>query len=1032
MKQTKTRGDLDGFQRITWEQALKEIATKHNAVFKKYGTDGIYSIYACGSYDSRFQAAQNGPMGKGTRNALRYLGVPAVFFASYSTHQNTWVGTGFTGMSGGCNANTVAKYTDQLVLFGSNDLTTRNPNSYSIIRAVEDMKKRNPNAKVTFIGPEFVDTGVTVADKWVVTKPYTDAALIASILYVLIDKTIDSDGNITNDPWLDLDWIDTMVYGFFDSPGYWLNESTGEFDFDTPAPLDGEEREKDVNGVHYRWINPVEPGKSYSAYIMGDDDRLTKIRYDKSSSYTAVQFGARQATRNMDVCSYKSANAGTSYKTKQWYGVKKDPQWASEITGIPVATIEELAALWAKGGKVFATWSGGQQKQADGIPSLLAMQALQIITKNTDVIGTGYANNFDGNVTADPDSSFLNNVGADKDRDVKGYTLYQKPIASCTAWHTAIKMAFGDELKANGYNAQYIPDWGGSNVSKGSVYHDDGGTKAFIVWKRYTKEEAEAAGDPNLEGQVKTYTGSDGKKYKDWEGRIDDAGNGTPVYSGIRLLYNMGGNIIVNQHENSNDSSEMLMKLPKCDYTDADSFCLVSFDNFLSPTPRYSDYVLPGATRWEQQDVIKPAKGGYFYLPQVITPPGESKPNWDLAIEYLKTHEELDSNKKGIADKFAFGDSKTTVESMFKKALKEKFRDTSHPFYGMTWEEYLKNPLLPSKPDDYTISTPSNKAVVDNYIQHMSQNPDRPFVKNQAGYFIKTNDADTGGYNNVTFRTGDDEPYTMTNKGHLFSETVSAPRTPLRYQVYSDMLVWHYENCFNTWHGYLPEAERGQKHRDLDGDAIVYPIPLYYAYEDYFMEAYAGELPPENNRFLLTTTHDRYRSHSSMAENPMLRELSHRVPGKDDKGNFKPANDFNYYATGPDTDFDFGETGVISPLSKTINNDGTVDAQFRDIASYSEIWMNASDGAEKGIADGDLVQVENRIGAVRCVARLSKRCARGFLGLHQGCWYDPRTIDGKTVDVGGNCNTLMASKPSRFDHGNGQQTAMVSIRKINI
>jgi anaerobic dimethyl sulfoxide reductase subunit A len=96
--------------------------------------------------------------------------------------------------------------------------------------------------------------------------------------------------------------------------------------------------------------------------------------------------------------------------------------------------------------------------------------------------------------------------------------------------------------------------------------------------------------------------------------------------------------------------------------------------------------------------------------------------------------------------------------------------------------------------------------------------------------------------------------------------------------------------------------------------------------------------------------------------------------------------------------------------------------------------MNPTDATEKGIEDGNLVQVENPIGAVRCVAHLSKRCARGYVDLHQGCWYDPRPLPNSyghdSVDVGGNCNTLMASQPSRVDHGNGQQSAMVKIFKV--
>ena len=152
------------------------------------------------------------------------------------------------------------------------------------------------------------------------------------------------------------------------------------------------------------------------------------------------------------------------------------------------------------------------------------------------------------------------------------------------------------------------------------------------------------------------------------------------------------------------------------------------------------------------------------------------------------------------------------------------------------------------------------------------------------------------------------------------------------------------------WHGYRPAEQRSQQHKDHEGDDIVLPLPVYYAYEDYFMEAYGcydsiNSADEMNSKYpyLLTTTHDRFRSHSSMAENPLLREHSHRVPGvrqnaknpnapytrKEDT--FKQANDYDYYATGPSAAFNINETGEYPKLSKTINDDEKVNSENRDI-----------------------------------------------------------------------------------------------------
>ena len=174
--------------------------------------------------------------------------------------------------------------------------------------------------------------------------------------------------------------------------------------------------------------------------------------------------------------------------------------------------------------------------------------------------------------------------------------------------------------------------------------------------------------------------------------------------------------------------------------------------------------------------------------------------------------------------------------------------------------------------------------------------------------------------------------------------------------------------------------------------------------------------------YLLTTTHDRYRAHSSQSENPYLRELTHRIKG----GGLYSGNDWNEYGNiGAAQEVKTGETANLTRLNQTIAN-GQPIAGKEKIASWSEVWMNDQDAAEEGISDGQLITIGNPVGDVRVIARVTDRVVRGFIGLHQGCWYDPDPVDG--VDDGGCANTVMAQRPSRVDHGNGQQSAMVWIK----
>lgn len=999
LKQTKKRGDLSGFKRITWEQALKEIATKHKAVVDKYSSDGIYSIYAWGAATGTYQGASGGPLGAGGAGgsggaALRYMGgAQGSYFGSYSTHQYRYFGEAYTGIDASAvTGNSVAVYTNNVVLWGDNSLSTRNPLSYGIIRSLEDMKKRNPDAKVYFIGPEFVDGGITTADEWVVAKPFTDPALVAGMVYHMLDNTFDlTTGVLKSNPWLDLDYLDTLVYGFFDAPQYGLTEATGVIDASSAHAGD-------------RVIPAVPAGRSYCSWVLGNNNNAKAYsQLGAATNYNAAQIAAGSDMKRWAPCSYTAtAGSATVYKTKKDYKTPKTPEWASAITGVPVEAIKRLAEVYVKGGPVTSTWSGGQQKQADGINNLFAVQALHVITKNVGTLGAGFVWNISTSNTADPKA-----LNPSPTRSFTGFINNQKQEASCTAWHTIIKQTYANELKTAGYRAKYIPNWPAANsgtitTGDGDVFWDDGGTKAFVQWDR------------NSDGTIKTLTTTEGGKtrtYFQW--KTDGAGK--PIFSGIRLMYNTGGNIFINQHENSNDSREMLEYLPLNDYTDPDSFCLVSFDNFLSPTPRWSDYVLPAATFWEQQDVITPTKGSSFYTPQVATPPGESKPTWNFAQELLKAYENVAPEAAGAEKDFSGGTSGQTVEAIYKKAFNAATTDSTSPFYQMTWDEYIKKPYLPAKPNEYAMPSLATKSVIDAYKALSASGKMSAFVKTSRK--VATNEWNQGGY------------------GNEYDNIEDAPKSSFKYHIFSPVFVWQYENRFSKWHGYLPLEKRGQPHKDIEGDRIVVEIPLYYAYEDYFMEAY-GSNPSKLNglQFLLTTSHDRYRSHSSMAESPLMRELTHRVPGKGADGKYKQANDWNDYSMAPDQAAQVNEPSVSPVLNRTINADGTVSAANKEIASYSEIWMNETDGKEMGLEDGDLVQVENPIGAVRCVARLTKRCSRGYVGLHQGCWYDPRPLANSYnhdfVDVGGNCNTLMASQPSRVDHGNGQQSAMVKIFKV--
>ncbi len=1004
LKQTKKRGDLSGFVRMSYDTALKEVARKHKAITDKYGPESFHSLYACGTIASSWQGGGYTGIWTGMNGiGGRYIGGQLSYTDDYSFHQKSFFGNRYTGYTSETfNAPVVAQHVKNLVLWGSNILSTVNEKAYSWIRSVEKMKERS-GTKVYFIGPEFVDTGVTLADEWIKIKPYTDVALMMGMLYHMIENTFETTGEIKANPMLDVKYLDTMVYGFFASPAYWIHvgvkevkdkdgnvttaevKATGEIVFAEPS----------LNPEQYNKVDAVPAGKALASYIMGNGDCLGGT-YDETganATYMSAKFiSANPSITRGATCDYPvTAGTGTTYMYKRDFATPKTPAWASAITGISEAKIKELAEVYAKpeNHPVASTWAGGQTKQAEGVITFFAMHSMMLISKVWGETGNVFDRAFggsrkgaEGNLPVNIPREIPDNPGS--------------PVIGCTQWLSGIKFAFGDKLTVeNGYTGEFVPDHTVTDVNDRNAYFDDSGVKSLVKWKRDDK------------GKLIT----DANGFYEW-----DKDGTNPIYSGVRFILNAGGNILINQHMNPNDSRQVYESLPLSgDPDDAETLCLVSLDNFLSPSPRWCDYVFPATTNWEQEDILGISLGNTIYVPAVSTAPGESKAPYDFTNELLKAYAEIDPRKSGLATDFTGGVADKSLE----RHTKDAFTIASSKegiLQGKTWDEYLKNPFLPRVPNDSEITKSKSKLriKIDNYID--LSDGDRivtPFIK------VDTSTDSSKNHNQSVNLVGLSNAGYGDMGGGEFSNPETAPDSPARFTVYSPMFVWRYENRYSKFHGYLANsADRGMKNKDSEGDPLVYPIPMYFNYEDYFMDAYGGvdKLPPAENRFLLTTTHDRYRVHSSQAENPYLRELTHRTVG----GDLYSGDDWNEYALLGAEPAE-GNKYSIPRLNKAI-------ADKKLNATYSEIWMNDSDADKKGIRDGDLVEVSNVIGTVHCVARLSKRCVTGFLGLHQGCWYDPDPETG--VDVGGNCNTLMASRPSRVDHGNAQQSAMVSIKRV--
>ena len=1111
---------------------MKEIAQKYRAIYSTYGAGAIYNTYGTSaSYGGTFSNPSD------ARSALTSVGSTRSAFSDYSYHQYNYanpltghpdigdpysksnnIGANFHAMAGGAIKN--------LVSWGSNVLSTNNSVSYGYIRAVEYLK--NNGGKAYFIGPEFTDTGVTCHSEWVKLRNYTDAALIMAMLYHMLTNTFDlTTGTLKSSPMLDIDYLDTCVYGFFASPEYWImyndnvynsdisiaseyivspqdnkvymsqediNTHVGEWDngtqcwvkvVDTSKPRNIEEdgytedpdpnhkvndvvkekpedafitygyyseRMQYTNGKgEYAYfkpgaikINAVPAGRSLADYILGSEAaKLSNITYaDTGSTYTAKQFGNNK--RFGSGCTYPigTNTSGTSeYQYKNDFNTPKTPEWASKITGVPVDKIIELAELYANpDNNVLTEWCGGFQKQENGVMNVFALSALLVVCKTFGKWGGGMYGPWASTIL---DESGKSNVGTTGDTEFldlssigsgsAGISVNVKQSTasvSCTQWFNGIKFAFKEDLQSGGYTGANIPDW---DFSGGDRYsNDDAGVKAGVVWKRYT------ADDPNgtyKKGDIMTYQ-DNGIEYYDFEGRdTSGSGNHNPVFAGTRMIISAAGGIPLNQHSNTNDTAAMYKALPiSGDPANADTFCLVTFDIYMSPTARFADYVIPCTVALEAADIMS-IGGEDTYRPAVVEPKGDAKSGWEWAFLAYKAQAELGDFDGATINANAHLDYvKSTdgnyrdIQSIADVVLDNAINDPASRFYGMTKDELYARQYVPRANTEETKTSDPYKTDTSGHIRKNLEAYLNSAEKETTPFIWTRQNGVTNSFGAEVYSSVRASKSTVAGGLTGRADSDDRPNFSGKMHVYNEAAVWDYKHRLSKYHGWLPAEKRGQSNEDREGDMIVYPIPMYIAFEDCFKEAYDGFSNGKNASFFqgtgrnkpltMSTTHDRFRVHSTHAENPLMRELNHRTVG----GGWASGNDWNEYAVMPQTEIAENANVSVTPmLSSAIYN------KSRATASWHEIWISTEDAAERGISDGDLCLVENPIGQVRVIARVSNRIMKGHLNLHQGSWYDPNPADN--VDDGGCANTLISSHPSRYDRGNAQQFAYVKISK---
>ena len=117
---------------------------------------------------------------------------------------------------------------------------------------------------------------------------------------------------------------------------------------------------------------------------------------------------------------------------------------------------------------------------------------------------------------------------------------------------------------------------------------------------------------------------------------------GEKLDCGIKMILNLAGNILINQHSDINKTKKILEDESMCEF-------IVCSDLFMTPSAMYADILLPGTSMFEGDNIVTPwNRGDYIGASnQIVDPVGESRFEFDWLYEVAE--------KLGLAERFSNG-----------------------------------------------------------------------------------------------------------------------------------------------------------------------------------------------------------------------------------------------------------------------------------------------------------------------------------------------------------------------------------------
>lgn len=359
MKRAGERGE-DKWERITWDEALDEVASKFKEIQEQYGK-GAVAVEAASGNQGTIHAAK----GILTRfcNAIACTKIASCYDMAYGYGTNRVVGGGVYGMASEIKGVKDAK---TVLIWGANP-TNSSPQNWRFIQ-----KAKEQGTKLIAIDPMFSGTAAK-CDEWVPIKPGTDLHLAMALINIVLSEGL---------------YDEEFVKAKTTAP-FLIREDTGAL------------MRTDAANAAIAAATTASPARNVPGYVWDADS-------DSAGQSDSVGNPALEGEYVVDGVACKTVFSALKEAVSAYTA-----EYAEEMTGIPADKVRELAGIYANEGPVFLYTVYAIDHYQTGHLYGQAMAILHSITGNIGVPGTSlggfwyWAGNFNmGAVTQAPTTAY--------------------------------------------------------------------------------------------------------------------------------------------------------------------------------------------------------------------------------------------------------------------------------------------------------------------------------------------------------------------------------------------------------------------------------------------------------------------------------------------------------------------------------------------------------------------------------------------------------------------------------------------------